>query len=157
MTIEEFMERNTIKNRKTVEKWIEDGLLPCAKKNKKDEWVLSEYALPPYTASRAKHSKTACAIYKSIVTGCNQKRSVCAKIFGISDAEFKVYVDNLKKEGLIEVKKDKGCKFYFATSRSKEYLDNQNGLKKLIITLFPFAIEAAARGVTGAALDKFCP
>ena len=147
MTIDEFMKLYNIKNAGKVEKWIEEGLLPGTYKNNKNEWILSKYAHPPYTESRA---KKASAIYKSIVNGCNKRKGICAQLFHLTEEEFEIYIYNLKKAGLITVKKDQGYKFYFATPISESYLNNQTGLKKIIRTIMTDTIDALASGTVKA-------
>lgn len=140
MSIQEFMDRNNIKSHKKVLNWLNKGLISGAYMNKKGNWVIHELARPPYTRARA---KTADSIYISIVEGCNRKKGVCAKLYNISDDEFNVYISNLKKAGLITVKRRKGVEFYFATTKSQAYIDDKKGLKKYLKEIGMIALKSA--------------
>lgn len=155
MNVKEFMESYGLKNGKTVLGWLEGGLVPGAQK-KDGEWDIPSLAMPPYTKCRA---KTATAIYVSIIEACNSNRSVCAKLYHISDEIFRVYIENLEKEELITVREENGAAFYFATPKSMEYVNDRKGLERLIKKLSPLILPvvqalmnaAAQAAVTAAA------
>ena len=60
MTIKEFMNNNGLKNRSTVEKWINDELIPNA--SIENDYIPNS-ARVPYTKARAKKAES---IYRSI-------------------------------------------------------------------------------------------
>ena len=151
MNINEFIECYGIKNQKTVLKWLEEGLIPGAKKNKNGDWNIPTLARPPYTKARA---KTTGAIYISIVEACNKRQSVCAKLYKIPETEFAEYISNLKKLDLISVRKEKGVEFYFATPLSEKYLNNKKGLTQFINSSIKTIVSSVAEGVTKAVADK---
>lgn len=55
MTIQEFAEKNKIKNEKKIVNWINRGILPGAYKLDNGEYYILEYSKPPYTLARAKN------------------------------------------------------------------------------------------------------
>lgn len=150
MTIEEFMTSFNISKRSTIERWLEEDLIPGSRRNKQGEWDLSKFARPPYTKARA---RKASSIYISIVDGCNQRKCVFAKLYKIPQEEFQIYIDQLIRASLISVKRDRGVEFYFATPTSIDYKNDRKGLKRIIKTFDPL-IAAASYGVTKAVLDK---
>lgn len=149
MTIQEFMESNKLKSKKTVEKWLDDGLIPGSRKNENKDWTIPEMARPPYTQKRA---KSAPAIYTSIVKACIQRLGVCAKLYGISEIEFNVYIECLEKEGLIAVKTVDDIPYYFATPKS-ETLTSRKGWEKRIKSVLCKIVEATALGITKGTIE----
>ncbi|MBE5969429.1 MAG: hypothetical protein E7242_04275 [Lachnospiraceae bacterium] len=152
MKMEEFMGTNNLKNKKTVEKWIEDGLIQGMDQDEKGEWIFSKYAKPPYTEARA---KTAYSIYVSIVKGCNKRKGICSKLYGMSEEEFSVYINNLQKEDLISVIEDRGCKFYFPTTKSKGFINNEKGLRKYLKEVLGIIIKNLTVGVIEGIRGKY--
>lgn len=149
MTLLEFMDRFQLKNPTTVREWLDKGLIPGAILNPKtQEWDLPERAWPPYTAARAK-AQNANAIRKSIVKACLQRRYVTAKLYQLSEKEFKTYIHQLAQAGIIEVIQEKRVYYYYSTPKSEEFVQSRHPEKLLAIL-----IEAGAKGIASAALDK---
>ena len=140
MDIDEFMKNNSVKSKKNVMKWVDEGLIPGTKVSKDGELIFSKYARAPYTATRA---KTTGAIYKSIIKGCYQRKGVCAKLYGIPEEEFDIYIEYAQQEQLIEVKTDGNCKFYFATPKCEEFLKKPKIPSALIDIISSIAIKGA--------------
>lgn len=143
MTIKEFMNAFELKNEKTVLNWLEKDLIAGAHKDEETgEWGIPELARPPYTRARA---KTADSIYVSIVDACNKRKSVCAKLYKISEIEFEEYISNLVAAKLISIKEVNGIKYCFATPTSQSYLDDKNALKKFVKFAIKTVIEATVK------------
>lgn len=132
MTIKEFAERNKIKKKETVIKWITDGLIPGA--NLCEDFVPNSARIP-YTKARAKNSK---AIYVSIVKATEKRYHVTADIYNLSEDEFNGYINRLIEAGLIAERVTDGIRYYDLPLPDKSYT------KKFIID----TIEALARGVS---------
>lgn len=147
MSLEEFMKKYNLKSRYKVISWLENDLIPGSYRNNDGEWELSSLARPPYTQARAKNANS---IYVSIVRACIKQRGVCAKLYNLTEEEFGVYITNLIQEGLITSKTDGNAVFYFATTKSNNYINDTNGLRKCIREL----IEPIAYGVSKAAIEK---
>ena len=130
MTLTEFMKKFNLKNEKTVKKWLEEGLMMGGEKDEQSgKWSLSDLARPPYTKARARNTS---AIYSSSVRACIQRKSVCAKLYKISEEEFDEYINNLTKVGLISKKIVDGQSYFFATPVSETYIEDERRLKKHI-------------------------
>jgi len=128
MTILQFMDKFHLTNQKKVEEWLQKGLIPGAKlDNETNQWVISEHTYPPYTKARAKNAD---AIYVSIVNACLNQKSVCAKLYHLTEEQFSVYIKTLNAEGLITIQNIDGVDYYFATPQSKKYIDDKKGLQK---------------------------
>jgi hypothetical protein len=151
MDVNEFMNIFNLKKKETVMNWLEQGLLPGAKKDRESgEWVIPELARPPYTRARAKSTSS---IYYSIVRACIDRKGVCAKLYKINQAEFDVYIQILKREELIDVRIDNGVEFYFATLKSQSFFENEKGLKKYIKGIYSVTVESAAKGATEGGIE----
>ena len=152
MNTEEFMKRYGLKNRKTVLKWLESGLVNGARKED-GQWSIPERAWPPYTGCRAKNST---AIYVSMIEACIKRRGVCAKLYNMNEEEFEVYVSNLEKEELITVVEENGAKYLYATTKSDGFVSDRKGLRRLIEKLEPVwktLVQAAASAAAQAAVS----
>lgn len=133
LTIEEFANNNDVK-RKTVIKWIEQEYIPGA--NIENNYIPNR-ALPPYSEARARTSK---AIYKSILDAVRKRRYVLPKLYNITQEEFDVYIEQLEKEGLIEVKVFDNIEYYYATY--KLIHSDEEDLKKTIRNILRIAVTA---------------
>lgn len=89
------MRNYAIKQKQTVIKWINAGLIPGA--NFKNNYV-PDSARPPYTKARAKNANT---IYTSIVKASYERRHVLPSLYRISEDEFNGYIDRLVRANLI--------------------------------------------------------
>ena len=147
MNVSEFMQANGLRNRATVMKWLEAGLVPGAEQ-RSGEWEIPPLARPPYTKARA---KTAAAVYVSIIEACNSRKGVCAKLYKMPAEEFDTYIACLEKEGLITVREDGGVKYYYSTPDSMKYVDDRKGLEKLVKKLSPILLPIVQSVVSAAA------
>ena len=151
MTIKEFMSNFGLKNQKRVLKWIADDLIPGVSKDPQTaEYFIPEYSRPPYTKARA---KTTTAIYKSIVSACIKRRSVCAKLYHISNDEFQKYISDLSENGYIDIKIHDNVPCYYANLKSPEFVSSKSPME-LLQSCIAVASEAAAKGATSAAFEK---
>ena len=151
MTIKEFMNLFDLKNESTVIKWIKDGYIQGAYRDEKaNEYFIPNLARPPYTKARA---KTTDAIYKSMVKACIKRKGVCAKLYKLDDIEFLAYILDLAEAGYIRNEVQNNIEYYFATSKSQEFIKcakPQDILKSYIGVV----TECAAKGITSAYLEK---
>lgn len=151
MTITEFMDSFELKNKDTVLKWINEGYIPGAKKDiETNEFFIPELSRPPYTKARA---KTTDSIYKSIVKACIKRKGICAKLYKLSELEFQVYIQELSQAGYIRVEVQNNIKYYFATSKSSEFVKNSKP-QKLLESCLGMITECTAKGITSACLEK---
>ena len=108
----------------TMKKWITKGILPGVKQED-DQYTVSQYAMPPYTAKRAKNATAIrCAILKAAL----KHRSTCAKLFNIAPGIFDSYVKDLEDCGLIRVITDndfQGDKFIVTTLKTDLYFKDK--------------------------------
>ena len=150
MNIKEFMDLFELKNIKTVKGWLENGFIIGAIKDENGVWNIPDLARPPYTKARAKNT---ISIYSSIVEACIHRKSVCAKLYKINENEFKEYILNLQKEGFISIKVVDDIEYYFATTKSEMYLNNKEGLKKHLKSIYQTTLEAVVQGVTKTVIE----
>lgn len=114
------------------------------------EYFIPEYSRPPYTKARA---KTTTAIYNSIVSACIKRRSVCAKLYHISNDEFQKYISDLSENGYIDIKIHDNVPCYYANLKSQEFVSSKSPME-LLQSCIAVASEAAAKGATSAAFEK---
>lgn len=147
MTKKAFMESNGIKNKKKVDNWIINGLIPGVKTDPQtNEIIIPDNARPPYTKARAKNTT---AIYKSIVKACIERKAVFASLYKINQAEFTHFVTDLENGGFIQSEVVDDVTYYYATLKSDEFIKSKTPME-----LLKTAIESAARGVTSAVVEK---
>lgn len=103
---------------KTVFGWCEKNFIRGVK------MINGEYCIPdsvkePYTRNRSKGT----TIYTSIVKATISGYDVCAALYKISDDEFNVIINQLKKAGVIDSYRDKktGIEYYVQTLSSSEF------------------------------------
>lgn len=135
MTIDEFVERNRIKNKKTVCNWIKKGYIPGS-----DEKLnfIPDSARMPYIEARAKKAE---AIYNSIVKAACKRKHVFPELYGICDEEFQGYIDELAKAGLIKTRITDGITYYDATLK---VVNNDN---KFVLEIIKMLSEGATKGI----------
>lgn len=152
MTITVFMNNFDIKHKALVIGWIEQGLIPGAVQHSETyEWIIPDPARPPYTKARAKNTN---AIYKSIVKACIQRKHVMPVLYNISKTEFQTYIEQLDKAEIIEIAKENGISYYYATPTSEAFLKSNNPAK-FIETSISKIVEAASKGATSALIQSF--
>lgn len=130
----------------TVKQWLLKGIVPGAKLID-NKWVISDLAMPPYTNGRP-HKENATSIRKSIIKAALKHQSTCARLFGLPDQIFNLYVEDLENRGLIRVMTDPlfpGDRFILTTLKTDEYLQDRGILGKdgLLTKITSKAIEAA--------------
>lgn len=136
MTINKFMIMNKIRRKDTVKKWINQGYLPGTTYNEETkEYDIPDGSFVPYTECRA---KTARSIYNSIVTASNNRKYVCAKLYGISEEEFRVYIENLEEEKII-----KSIEFYGSFHYIPKYDPNDKKVSEAINRIMSNAVVIA--------------
>ena len=140
MTIQEFAAAKKVKV-KTVESWIEKGLIPLADLS---ENYVPNSARAPYTGARAKKSD---AIYTSIVRASKELKHVLPSLYGICDEEFEGYIDRLVEAGFIERRTTDGVTYYDATLMASNTTD------KAILHTLEMLVGAAAYGIAKAHLE----
>lgn len=132
MTIKEFMRNNGLKNRSTVEKWINDELIPNA--SIENDYIPNS-ARVPYTKARAKKAES---IYRSILKACRERKHVLPQIYKMSSEEFNQYINQLENAGLINKRTEDGVEYYdislYALKLQKEEIN------KIIVTISNFAV-----------------
>ncbi len=106
MTIKEFMKNNGLKHRSTVEKWINDELIPNA--SIENDYIPNSARIP-YTKARAKKAES---IYRSILKACRERKHVLPKIYKMSLEEFNQYINQLENVGLISRRIEDGVEYY---------------------------------------------
>lgn len=145
MNIDEFAQQSG-KNIRTVKQWLSKKIVPGAK-FVDNTWIISDLAMPPYTAGRP-HKENATSIRKSIIKAALKHHSTCARLFGLQDQVFNLYVEDLEKRGLIRILTDPlfpEDKFIFTTLQTDEYLRDRGvfGKDGFVTTITSKAIEAA--------------
>ncbi len=141
MTIDRFMNNYGIKNKKTVIKWVIDGLIPGA--DLMNNYV-PDSARPPYTKARAKNSD---AVYVSIVRAAYNRRHVMPQLYNMCDDEFNGYIARLEQAGLIVSRVSDGITYYDATIGATDIN------KRFILQVIETVTRATAEGVANAALN----
>lgn len=109
MTIEQFMNNNSIKRRKRVEKWIENGYIPNA--SLENNYIPNSARLP-YVEARAKNAK---GIYHSIIHATMLRKHVVPELYKISEDEFETYIHNLIDSGVIRIRTEDEVRYYDIT------------------------------------------
>jgi hypothetical protein len=146
MTIQEFANRYDIKDLNTIHEWRHKGYIPGAKCIH-DVWIIPDLARPPYTKARA---KTTTAIYVSIVKACENRKSVFPALYKLDEREFQIYINNLKAMGLLSIVKEDGVNYYFSKPIARDYLLNENKLRRFIKEFITIAEKIPVKDVVKA-------
>ena len=141
MKIDTFASENKVK-RKTVEKWIKDGLIPKA--DIENDYV-PDSARQPYTKARAKNTN---AIYISMVKASYSRKHILPVLYKICDDEFNGYVERLVRAGCLEKRISDGVTYYDATIKASEIN------RKFILDALKVISQGVSEGVTTAILNK---
>ena len=118
----------------TVLDWCKKGYIRGLKKSPDGSYILPISVKPPYTKCRSKGD----AIYTSIVKGVINGFDVCAALYGIDEAEFNAYIDELKSIGVLDSYLDSrtGIEYYRHTLKSTEFSKlKTNKIKKHIAAI----------------------
>ena len=132
MNIIEFKEKNNCKESvRTIQKWLENGYIRGAKKNSNtDEWVIPNEAKKPYI----KRGKiTPIGMYKSLARNICKGYDVFAKLYNLSEEEFDIYIDELKKNGFLRVFESSAGSVYYLPTITTQKLENMS-TKEIEIT-----------------------
>lgn len=113
MTIQETAKKFNVKE-STVMKWCKKQLIRGLTKDKYGEFFIPSSVKRPYTKNRSKGD----AIYTSIVKGTLDGYDVTAPLYGLSENEFKKYIQQLQDAKVID-----------------SYLDESSGIEYLCRTL----------------------
>lgn len=146
MTIDDFMQRFGITNKRKVETWIENGYIPGAIANDEGEVAIPEEALPPYTEARAKKKDS---IFASILKGILSRKQVLPALYRMSDTEFKQYVNELERQDLITIKIVSDIEYYYPTLKAEEYIQDNSRFRKIMRQLQPITEGIASGSVKG--------
>lgn len=133
----------------TMKEWLLKGILPGVKR-RGDGYLVSDLAMAPYTAKRAK-SNNATAIRSAILKAALKHKSTCAKLFDIPATVYDSYVKDLEDRKLICVLKDKNFpkdKFIVTTTETDEYFRDRGLLGKdgRLIEITSRLLEAVVAG-----------
>lgn len=130
MNIKEFQKKYDYKI-KTIEKWLKKGYIRGAKINKKTgQWEIPKDARPPYT-KRGKVGNI--GIHRSIANGVFQKYDVFPELYGISEKEFNIYIQQMIDKEYIDLyKSDDGIVYYISTLKTKELIKMSDSKIKIL-------------------------
>ena len=147
----EFAKQHNVK-KQTVRRWFTNGYLPGSIFDEKSKTLkIPQDTLRPYSP----RAKDPSAVYVSVIVACCQNRSVFAKMYNIPEIRFEMYLKELAQAGFISPYFTKaGFRQFNPTLKGEEFmkLDEKARLKTICAI-----VEATAKGVTAAALDKFFP
>jgi len=141
MNIEKFISINKVK-RRTVEKWIKDGLIPNADLEKD---YIPESARQPFTRARAKNTD---AIYVSMVKASFSRKHILPIIYKMCEDEFNGYIERLVKAGCIEKRISDGVTYYDATLQANQIQ------RSYILEALRVISQGISEGATSAVLNK---
>lgn len=141
MNIDKFASNNGIK-RKTIEKWIQNGLIPNADLEKN---YVPDSARQPFTKARAKNAN---AIYVSMVKASFERKHILPVLYKICEDEFNGYTERLVQAGCIKERESDGVTYYDATIQSK------NIRKSFILKALKAISRGVSEGATTAILNK---
>ncbi len=99
MTSEQFAERHN-KKLKTIDDYLEKGFIQGALKID-GVWDIPEDARLPYTENRINPQSDQPSVYKSILTGVKNNRSVSHQVYGMTEEDFNGYIEVLLGAELI--------------------------------------------------------
>lgn len=142
MTIEKFMESKNIKNRKKVEKWIENGYIPNASL-KKD--YIPDSARIPYTQARARKAD---AIYLSIIRASELRYHVIPDLYSLTQNEFDFYIEQLVQANILAKRVEDEVTYYDITLSKLKYTKN------MIFELIESVSKATTEGLSNAFINQ---
>lgn len=118
MTIKEVANKFDVKE-STVVNWCTKRFIRGVKQDSTGTFVIPESVKKPYTKNRSKGD----AIYTSIVKGTLKGFDVTASLYGLSDAEFEKYIQQLTDAGVIDSYIDElsGIEYLCRTLKSSEF------------------------------------
>ena len=147
----EFAKQHKVRQT-TVKGWYDKGYLPGSIYDEKSKTLkIPQDTLCPYSPRAEEPS----AVYVSIIKACCQNRSVFAKMYNIPEIRFEMYLKELAQVGFINPYLTKhGFRQFTPTLKGEEFMKLGEKARLKAISAI---VEAAAKGVTAAALDKFFP
>lgn len=111
MTEQAFCERYSVSRRK-LKTWLKKGWIPGARPQEDGACYIPNAAIPPYACARARGGVN---LYRSIIAGCVKGRAVFPELYHMPPEHFWVYIDELKKAGLIRVETVEGVRYCYPT------------------------------------------
>ena len=151
MNMREYMKKVGVTKVKYVERWLEQDLIPGIIKGEPlSDTKFPDSARRPYCEGSLKPELSADKIRAHIVKACIQRRHITKDTCYASQGEFKGYIRDLEKAGLISIRLEDGIVYYDSTLKSDAYI----GKNLMAISRFVCAaIEAASKGATTAMLE----
>ena len=118
MNIQETAEKFGIDER-TVANWCKKRLIRGLSQSNTGEFFIPQSVKQPYTKNRSKGD----AIYTSIVKGTMGGFDVTASLYGLGEAEFEKFIQQLKDAGVIDSYVDEvtGVEYLCRTLKSSEF------------------------------------
>ena len=122
LSLEEFMNRWHVSNKRYVDIWIDKGLIPGAVRDKQTKtYSFPDSARRPYQGPGLKPALSADKIRAHIVKAAIERKYISAPICYTSEDEFQVYVNQLVKANLIETGVEDGIVYINSTLNSSAY------------------------------------
>lgn len=146
MTIKEYMTEVGVSNRKYVQEWIEQDLIPgVIKGDSLEKTQFPDSARRPYRNRWLRAGISADKIRAHIVKACLERKHITKKIFKASDGEFNGFIHDLINAGLIRKRVEDGIDYYDSTIMCDSYRGKALiEIKKFVIE----AIEATSKGIS---------
>jgi len=138
MQVAEFQNKYGVSKR-TVNKWLKKGYIPGAVHHVENNcWEIPDSARCPYTEQRAKSRET---INLSIIKAATKGKQVMPALYGISDDEFQLYINNLINANYIYSFEEDNVIYYNATIQGEELIrQNRKKALKLIEMIFNYSM-----------------
>lgn len=155
ITMEAYMKNIGVKNKSTVEKWVEAGLIPGVQTDQKtNELLFPDSARKPFSP-RVNEKSDANAIYASMVCACINRRHISPQIYPfLSKGEFYNMIDELVEVRLISRRMEDGIEYYDATTQSSEYKNRKTKeIQKFVKECLEVVTKASVKAVMEVAMS----
>ena len=146
MTVDVFLQRFGITNKRKVLDWIDKDYIPGTYTNDKGEYIIPDEALPPYTEARAKKRGS---IFASLLKGILARKQVLPVLYKMSDTEFRQYIYELERQNLITIHVVRGIEYYYPTIKAEEFIQDSSRFRKLMRQFQPITEGIASGSVKG--------
>lgn len=155
MTMEQFMKRTGVRTAKTVQTWLEEGLIPGAERDPgSGKWQFSESSRRPHSV-RLKPHADASKIRASMVYACIQRHHISPAIYQMSRSEFDALVKGLVEAGLVTQRREGAWVYYDSTPKSDELGGKTvRQVERFVKECLAVTVEAAAKGIAKAIAEQ---
>ena len=145
------MKKTKASRKAYVDKWIDNGLIPGAVRDK-NGYIFPESARRPYRDGHLKAGMSAHKIRAHIVKAVILRQHISSSTFYMSEGEFQGMIADLEKADLVIIRIEDGITYYDSTQKTKEYA---NKSLREIGNFVQGCLKSIAEGATSAVINAY--